>query len=49
MRATVGRPLLERWFGVAELARWERKLRLRSPLVTPANFRLHSLNVWFSV
>ena len=30
---TVGRPLLERWFGVAELARWERKLRLRSPLV----------------
>jgi uncharacterized membrane protein YdjX (TVP38/TMEM64 family) len=30
---TVGRPLLERWFGIAELARWERKLRLRSPLV----------------
>ncbi|MBP8292932.1 MAG: TVP38/TMEM64 family protein [Caldilineaceae bacterium] len=30
---TVGRPLLERAFGPAELTRWERKLRLRSPLV----------------
>ena len=30
---TVGRPLLERFFGPAELVRWERKLRLRSPLV----------------
>ena len=30
---TVGRPLLERAFGPAELIRWERKLRLRSPLV----------------
>jgi uncharacterized membrane protein YdjX (TVP38/TMEM64 family) len=30
---TVGRPLLERAFGAAELIRWERKLRLRSPLV----------------
>lgn len=28
-----GRPLLERFFGRAELVRWERKLRLRSPLV----------------
>ena len=30
---TVGRPLLERAFGPAELIRWERKLRLRSPLL----------------
>ena len=28
-----GRPLLERFFDRAELVRWERKLRLRSPLV----------------
>lgn len=28
-----GRPLLERFFGRVELLRWERKLRLRSPLV----------------
>ncbi|MBK8050456.1 MAG: VTT domain-containing protein [Anaerolineales bacterium] len=28
-----GRPLLERFFDHAELIRWERKLRLRSPLV----------------
>jgi len=28
-----GRPLLERFFSHAELIRWERKLRLRSPLV----------------
>lgn len=28
-----GRPLLERFFNHAELVRWERKLRLRSPLV----------------
>ena len=28
-----GRPLLERFFGRVELVRWERKLRLRSPLV----------------
>lgn len=28
-----GRPLLERFFGHVELVRWERKLRLRSPLV----------------
>jgi uncharacterized membrane protein YdjX (TVP38/TMEM64 family) len=28
-----GRPLLERFFSHAELVRWERKLRLRSPLV----------------
>jgi uncharacterized membrane protein YdjX (TVP38/TMEM64 family) len=30
---TFGRPLLERFFSHAELVRWERKLRLRSPLV----------------
>lgn len=29
---TLGRPLLERFFTPAYLARWERKLRLRSPL-----------------
>jgi uncharacterized membrane protein YdjX (TVP38/TMEM64 family) len=28
-----GRPLLERFFDRGELVRWERKLRLRSPLV----------------
>ncbi len=27
-----GRPFLERFFGVAELRRWERKLRMRSPI-----------------
>jgi uncharacterized membrane protein YdjX (TVP38/TMEM64 family) len=30
---TFGRPLLERFFSRSELVRWERKLRLRSPLV----------------
>lgn len=29
----LGRPILERFFGHAELIRWERKLRLRSPLL----------------
>lgn len=29
----LGRPLLERFFDHAELIRWERKLRLRSPLL----------------
>ncbi len=28
-----GRPLLERFFGRAELVRWERRLRLRSPFL----------------
>ncbi|HQY90786.1 VTT domain-containing protein [Caldilinea sp.] len=29
----LGRPLLERFFARSELIRWERKLRLRSPLI----------------